>query len=345
MQKKVSVIVPCYNVDQFLDKCMEGLLNQSIGLENIEIILVDDASTDEGKTLEKIMQYENRFPESIIVIPLEHNMRQGGARNVGMCYATGEYLMFCDADDYLSLCAMERLYNAAQKYQADVVEYRMRKIFDYSEISQNVIAGDKSYLLDMTEEKVKRLVLNLSQDTFCLGCVPKFYRMDMIQKHNIRFAEHLIYEEPSFTVPVRIYEKRHFFLDEELYFYFQSQNSTMRGENLDRQFDNLTVWSVLMEELDQRGLKSHYYNELGKMFYEWAFLLSLNMMSQKGIEITREKFLVLKTAVFEFFPDIRQNPGFSDGQGVQALRILDLDYEESKQEMLQQMLSSCCKTF
>lgn len=345
MRKKVSVVVPCYNAAQFLDQCMEGLLNQSIGLGNIEIILVDDASTDEGKTLGKIMQYERRFPENIIAIPLEQNMRQGGARNVGICYATGEYLMFCDADDYLSLCAMERLYNAARKYQADVVEYRMKKIYEYSEIGQTVVAGDKSYLLDMTDGKIKRLVMSLSQETFCLGCVPKFYRMDMIQEYNIRFAEHLIYEEPSFTVPVRIYEKRHFFLDEELYFYFQSPDSTMRGENAQRQLDNLKVWLILMEELEQRGLKEQYYDELGKMFYEWAFLLSLNMMCQKGNEITREIFLTLKTAVLELFPNIRQNPGLSDEQGTRALGILDMDYEEGRQEVLRQMLYSCSKTF
>lgn len=75
--KKVSVVVPCYNVSAYLDKCMEYLLNQTIGIENIEIILVDDASTDNGATWEVIMKYERQFPDTIIAIPLEQNMRQG----------------------------------------------------------------------------------------------------------------------------------------------------------------------------------------------------------------------------------------------------------------------------
>ena len=68
--KKVSVIVPCYNAAIYLDRCMEHLLKQTIGIDNIEIILVDDASTDDGATWESIMKYEQQFPDSIIAIPL-----------------------------------------------------------------------------------------------------------------------------------------------------------------------------------------------------------------------------------------------------------------------------------
>ena len=114
MQKKISIVVPCYNVTASIDMCMESLLNQTIGLDNIEIILVDDASTDNGVTVEQLLQYEKKFPDEVMVILLEENMRQGGARNIGIQYATGEYLLFCDADDYLSLCAAERLYNAVR---------------------------------------------------------------------------------------------------------------------------------------------------------------------------------------------------------------------------------------
>ena len=124
-RRKISIVVPCYNVTACIDKCMESLLNQTIGLDNIEIVLVDDASTDNGATVEKLLEYEKKFPDVIMVVLQEENGRQGGARNAGIQYATGEYLLFCDADDYLSLCAAERLYYAAQIYQADVVEFRL----------------------------------------------------------------------------------------------------------------------------------------------------------------------------------------------------------------------------
>ena len=98
--KKVSVIVPCYNAAEYLDRCMEHLLKQTIGTENMEIILIDDASTDDGATLGLLTAYEEKYPDTILVIALEENMRQGGARNIGISYAGGEYLVFCDADDW-----------------------------------------------------------------------------------------------------------------------------------------------------------------------------------------------------------------------------------------------------
>ena len=123
--KKVSVVVPCYNVSDYLDRCMESLLKQTIGIENIEIILVDDASTDNGATWEVIMKYEQLYPDTIIAISLEQNLRQGGARNVGISYAGGEYLVFCDADDWMSLKALEHVYRKAKEVDADVAKRKL----------------------------------------------------------------------------------------------------------------------------------------------------------------------------------------------------------------------------
>ena len=78
--KKVSVVVPCYNAAKYLDKCVGYLLRQTIGLEDMEIILVDDASTDGGETRNCILGYEQRFPDTVIAVFLEQNLRQGGAR-------------------------------------------------------------------------------------------------------------------------------------------------------------------------------------------------------------------------------------------------------------------------
>ena len=108
--KAVSVVVPCYNVGRYLGKCIDQLLGQTIGQEKIEIILVDDGSTDHGATWNVITGYEERFPDVIIAVSLNQNMRQGGARNIGASYADGEYLMFCDADDWMLEEALERCY-------------------------------------------------------------------------------------------------------------------------------------------------------------------------------------------------------------------------------------------
>ena len=97
--KKISVIIPCYNAQAYIPRCLHSIFSQTIGMETLEIILVNDASTDH--TLDILLQFENKFPDSVIVVNLEQNIRQGGARNVGLSYASGEYVAFLDADDWI----------------------------------------------------------------------------------------------------------------------------------------------------------------------------------------------------------------------------------------------------
>ena len=119
--KKISIIIPCYNCQEYIQFCLHSVFEQTIGLSQLEIILLDDASTD--GTLNVLMQYEKKYPEDIMLIPLSENGKQGKARNIGMSYATGEYVLFLDADDVLHKVACEHLYNTAVKQQADIVNY------------------------------------------------------------------------------------------------------------------------------------------------------------------------------------------------------------------------------
>lgn len=90
----VSIIVPCYNVEKYLPRCIESLVNQT--LEDIEIILVNDASPDNSIKIMK--EYELKYPNKIKIIDSQINLRQGGARNLGIDIATGEFIGFVDSD-------------------------------------------------------------------------------------------------------------------------------------------------------------------------------------------------------------------------------------------------------
>ena len=308
MKKKISVIVPCYNAANYLPWCIEHLIRQTIGMENIEIILVDDASTDDGATMELMLAYEKKYPESVIVVSLEQNRKQGGARNVGISYAGGEYLMFCDADDWLAFQAMEVLYNTAVQYNADVVEYRYKVVTDHTETGENIEQGNGSYFKDLSDDETKRKILMASTENFSFGCMRKLYRMSLIKEHDIRFAEGLICEEPSFTLPVRIYEKKHVFIDAALYFYLQTPDSTVHRNWDANKLDNVSVWLFLMEDLKKRGVFADYENELECMFYDWGFGMSLSMMLRKGYLMTAEEITLLKEMLFRLFPDVLKNP-------------------------------------
>ena len=85
---EISIIIPCYNVEEYIDRCLESVVAQTIGLDMLEIIVINDASTD--NTLNKLYQWERRFPQNIMEITYEENQRKGGARNIRLEYATGQ---------------------------------------------------------------------------------------------------------------------------------------------------------------------------------------------------------------------------------------------------------------
>lgn len=114
---KISVIIPVYNVEEYLDRCLESVLNQT--LDDIEIIIVNDGSTDNSKKI--LMKYIDKYPEKIVYLEKE-NGGLSDARNFGIPYAKGEYITFLDSDDYIDNNAYEEMYLASQNGKKNVVE-------------------------------------------------------------------------------------------------------------------------------------------------------------------------------------------------------------------------------
>lgn len=113
---KVSVIIPVYNVEEYLKECLDSVINQT--LKEIEIICIDDCSTDSSYSiLEEYAKKDSR----IVLIKNKENMGVGYNRNIGIKEAKGEYIGFIDSDDYISEDYYENLYNTAKKYNSDVV--------------------------------------------------------------------------------------------------------------------------------------------------------------------------------------------------------------------------------
>ena len=122
---RISVIVPCYNVENMVGECLESIIGQSIGLSHLEIILVDDASTD--GTVQILKEYEKRYPDNIMLILCDENGRQGTARNIGLSYATGEYISFVDSDDWIHKDMYKVLVDIMEKNDCDIVQFRYRE--------------------------------------------------------------------------------------------------------------------------------------------------------------------------------------------------------------------------
>ena len=124
---KISVIIPCYNAENVLDNCLESLTAQTIGIENLEIILVNDASTD--GTYDRLCQWEQKYPDSIMVINCTENGRQGRARNIGLEYAGADYIGYMDIDDIAEPEMFEELYKFISRLHYGI-KFMPEKDFD-----------------------------------------------------------------------------------------------------------------------------------------------------------------------------------------------------------------------
>ncbi|WP_435524671.1 glycosyltransferase family 2 protein [Chryseobacterium indoltheticum] len=130
---KVSVVVPVYNVEHYLAKCLDSLVNQS--LQDIEIIVVNDGSSDGSENI--IQQYSEKYPGKIKAF-IKENGGLSDARNFGIEKATGDYLGFVDSDDYVSGMMFAEMFNLAERYNAEMVICNIQKIDEDGNVTQKL---------------------------------------------------------------------------------------------------------------------------------------------------------------------------------------------------------------
>ena len=225
--KRVSVIIPCHNAVQWLPKCFLSLVNQSMGMNDIELIFVDDASEDAGRTWEMLQDFERAYPESIMAIQLAENMRQGGARNVALTYATGEYIAFVDADDFVREDFLKKAYEIARSTDADMVQFEYEL---YTERLGNVPSGRKIERESICLENIAQRKRFLVEEKITYGCWNKLYRRELIARAGVKYAEQVIYEEPLFVYPLLFFGKRFEIVPDVFYYYRQNLTGTMRSD-------------------------------------------------------------------------------------------------------------------
>ena len=214
--KKVSVIIPCYNVEQYIDRCFDSLKHQTIGIEQLELIFINDASTD--GTLDKLLQYEQEYPDSLIVINFENNQRQGTARNIGLQYATAPYVGYVDADDWVELNMFERMVAVIEKHDCDFVEC----CWDFAKDRDNRKSfnrlGGNGYI-NLSDVKVReefvgsKIALVMSWD--------KLYKRSFLLDNGICYPEGVRHEDFYFSYLVFLYAESCYCVDDVLYHYYE----------------------------------------------------------------------------------------------------------------------------
>lgn len=300
--KKVSVIIPCYNATKWLPKCFLSLVNQTIGVEHLELIFVDDASTDDGQTWDMLSEFERAFPESVMVIHLEQNMRQGGARNIAIEYASGEYLAFVDADDFVSEKYLEKVYQKAVDTNADIIQ------FEYLLYTDRLGAVDSGRCVTPECIDIQTIAQRkefLLSEKITYGCWNKLYRRELVLRAGVKYAEHVIYEEPLFVYPLLFYANNFVIMDDKFYYYRQNDAGTMRKDMKQQEtlMMHANVQQQVWEFMKQTVYFKEYYEEIKLYFLHTYFYETLFFAKQREFQVPMEMYQELESMIKNEVPD------------------------------------------
>lgn len=284
---EISVIVPVYNVENYLNECLDSLVNQSF--RDIEIICVDDGSTDKSSDILK--EYEKK--DKRIKVISQKNQGLGASRNNGLKKACGKYIYFLDSDDYIDLTALEKLHNNAVLNKSDIVLFKFQTFDNSKNIHKRGVEfriddefGDIDYNnFTFTYKDAKRHVMN-SAFSACL----KLYRKDFIDSiEGFDFPINLNFEDVPTHVKVMLNASRISFVPEFLYYYRSNPdsilNSTANG------FDMFEIIELVKDYLKHNG----YYDELENefIFFKIAQILvyMISTRSEDYFKKAKEEFL------------------------------------------------------
>lgn len=267
---KVSVIVPIYNVEKYLEKCINSLLSQT--LEDIQIILVNDGSKDNSGNIAK--EYEKNNKDRVIYVEKE-NGGLSDARNYGIKYATGDFIAFLDSDDYIEKNAYEEMYNKAIEENADYVEC------DFIWEFPNKIRVDKQY-----PYKNKKEMLSFVR----VVAWNKLIKRQLIIDNNLEFPKGLRYEDVEFTYKLIPFINKFAYVDKPFIHYVQREGSIANVQN-ERTAEIFTVLDNVIEFYKKNNIYEKYRDELEYNYARYLLCSSLKRMCKIKDKTIREKLL------------------------------------------------------
>lgn len=263
---KVSVIVPVYNSELYLKDCLDSLVNQT--LKDLEIIIVDDASTD--KSLKIIMEYKNKYPNIIKVFQNEQNKGQGASRNVGLSLATGEYIGFLDSDDYVIPTMYEELYAATKKYDnPDVVSTRLTFVKDNGFLGKTF----EPYSNESCYSPLKNPELVLDESPSVCN---KIFKKDSISNN---FLENCMWEDVAFTYASLFNANRIVHLNNMGYYYRKSATSGVSAKGFKYNPNLLDTFKVA-DRLENDTLKTGRFEKLKESIRYMQIVTTLQRVAE-----------------------------------------------------------------
>lgn len=241
-KKILSIIIPAYNTETYIDECIQSCVKQNLDSEKYEIIIINDGSTD--RTLEIAERWAEKHRN--IKVLSQENQGQSVARNAGLNVASGKYIMFVDSDDYLTADSIGALVERCQADNLDLLR------FCAANITENNYNRRFAYN-DIGVEAGK----NMLKRNFQVGPPFSIYRKEFLDKHSLRFHPGVYHEDNEFTPKVYWYAEKAASINDIIYFVRLAPGSTTRTPNPKRGYDLLKVISLL-EEFAQQNVSVEY---------------------------------------------------------------------------------------
>ena len=298
-EKKISIIIPIYNVEKYLPACVESILQQTY--KNLEVILVDDGSPDRCPVIcDELAQKDDR-----IRVIHQKNKGLSGARNTGIDNAQGDYLIFVDSDDTVEQTLVEELYTYAEKWNCAIVACGRNYIFEDGQIVCK-IAHDESKVYGFEEAMQEMNSFRL----FDMSAWAKIYRKELFE--DIRFPEGKLSED--YYIMYKLFDKAKTigYVAKPLYNYLQRQSSISRNKKINHDFADAAKRQ--MEFLDD---KYPQMSVLGHTAYASANLTVYDFYLKNGVKCPKDKLLEFKKAVRDNLVYIRKNKNISKAKRIQ----------------------------
>ena len=254
---KLSIVIPVYNVEEWLEECIESILK--ITAFSIQVVLVNDGSTD--NSTEIATRYRDSNPEKIELIN-QANAGMAAARNAGLNVVSGEYISFIDSDDYIDAQALEKLVFEAEKSGAQIVLGRAQACFgegfkDFRPINTELGSLDLSKVYSGLEFLSNMLEANANN----VVVWDKVYKRSLIETAQVRFINGLIHEDVPFCFEALLACERLFITDINFYFYRQRGGSIMHTLDEKSAVSRYKLTKYLLNYTDDKRINNKALND------------------------------------------------------------------------------------
>lgn len=300
--EKISIIIPCYNVENLVGRCLDSVFAQTAETVSYEVICVDDKSTD--STLKILLSYERKYSDMMMVIALDENGKQGRARNIALEYASGTYIMYVDADDVIADKMIETMYRAMIEYRCDMVECAYKSFVEKPDSLVEMVGEPELY--DMNDGGSKRAcILRHFHRTAPWG---RLYKRKILENDDVFFPENITMEDTYFTELSMLHVERYVYIPNTLYFYYVNREGTYHSDrSLSYYMDSMQVQNWATDRVMAEGMAVDCPAEWEWLHFLKAFCELIMRMLKDRRFFSYENYLKLMEELRTRYPNAAEN--------------------------------------